>query len=196
MAAGRQAGADHDNAALDRDWVLLDLGRVSALTRCPAIPLQRDSPPPLGNSCPNHKMYPPLPSPHPSARLSHRGEGGRGTCCLHIVVLTTLCTARHGSWCRFSERASYSDGLTSRPLIQCRFYGSEPVLSTGPPLYVLITCLAMPLLYSLPTALLSAELATNYPETGGQCVYLTLTLTITRADHSYRSHPFHGWGSG
>eukprot|EP00039_Didymoeca_costata_P011637 m.164418 g.164418 ORF g.164418 m.164418 type:complete len:549 (-) comp15235_c0_seq5:3287-4933(-) len=54
------------------------------------------------------------------------------------------------------------------------FYGSEPVMASGPPLYVLALCLAMPLFYSLPTALLSAELATNYPETGGQCVYVTL----------------------
>lgn len=53
------------------------------------------------------------------------------------------------------------------------FYGSE-VAMDGPPLYVLIICLTMPLLYSLPTALISAELATNYPETGGQCVYVTL----------------------
>eukprot|EP00040_Diaphanoeca_grandis_P016384 m.84521 g.84521 ORF g.84521 m.84521 type:complete len:572 (+) comp25761_c0_seq1:1823-3538(+) len=53
------------------------------------------------------------------------------------------------------------------------FYGSE-IAMEGPPLYVLILCLAMPLLYSLPTALISAELATNYPETGGQCVYVTL----------------------
>ena len=43
------------------------------------------------------------------------------------------------------------------------FYGSE-VAMDGPPLYVLIICLTMPLLYSLPTALISAELATNYPE--------------------------------
>ena len=47
-------------------------------------------------------------------------------------------------------------------------------MSAGPPFYVLVLCLALPLLYSLPTALLSAELATNYPETGGQCVYVTL----------------------
>lgn len=44
----------------------------------------------------------------------------------------------------------------------------------GPPFWILVLCLAMPLLYSLPTALISAELATNYPETGGQCVYVTL----------------------
>jgi len=53
------------------------------------------------------------------------------------------------------------------------FYGSE-IAMEGPPLYVCILCLAMPFLYSLPTALISAELATNYPETGGQCVYVTL----------------------
>lgn len=44
----------------------------------------------------------------------------------------------------------------------------------GPHLYMLALGLAMPLLYSLPTALISAELATNYPETGGQCVYVSL----------------------
>eukprot|EP00041_Stephanoeca_diplocostata_P015344 m.292556 g.292556 ORF g.292556 m.292556 type:complete len:527 (-) comp20003_c0_seq1:386-1966(-) len=53
------------------------------------------------------------------------------------------------------------------------FYGTE-ICMNGPPFWILVLCLAMPLLYSLPTALISAELATNYPETGGQCVYVTL----------------------
>eukprot|EP00038_Savillea_parva_P006545 m.164405 g.164405 ORF g.164405 m.164405 type:complete len:559 (-) comp12421_c0_seq1:2029-3705(-) len=53
------------------------------------------------------------------------------------------------------------------------FYGCEPAMD-GPHLYMLILGLVMPLLYSLPTALISAELATNYPETGGQCVYVSL----------------------
>eukprot|EP00037_Helgoeca_nana_P017669 m.167324 g.167324 ORF g.167324 m.167324 type:complete len:545 (-) comp24095_c0_seq1:93-1727(-) len=53
------------------------------------------------------------------------------------------------------------------------FYGCEPAMD-GPHLYMLALGLAMPLLYSLPTALISAELATNYPETGGQCVYVSL----------------------
>lgn len=52
--------------------------------------------------------------------------------------------------------------------------GSEVVMKSAPSLYVLVVCLVMPFLYSLPTALISAELATNYPETGGQCVYVTL----------------------
>ena len=53
------------------------------------------------------------------------------------------------------------------------FYGCEPAMD-GPHFWMLMLGLAMPLLYSLPTALISAELATNYPETGGQCVYVTL----------------------
>jgi len=64
------------------------------------------------------------------------------------------------------------------------FYGSEPVMSAGPPFYVLVLCLALPLLYSLPTALLSAELATNYPETGGQCVYVTLACGSVLGAHN------------
>ena len=39
------------------------------------------------------------------------------------------------------------------------FYGTEGVLATGPPLVVLAICCVLPLLYSLPTALISVELA-------------------------------------
>jgi len=53
------------------------------------------------------------------------------------------------------------------------FYGCEPA-ADGPHFWMLVLGLAMPFLYSLPTALISAELATNYPETGGQCVYVNL----------------------
>jgi amino acid transporter len=53
------------------------------------------------------------------------------------------------------------------------FYGTEGVLATGPPVVVLGVCCALPLLYSLPTAIIAVELATMYPETtGGQCDYV------------------------
>ena len=53
------------------------------------------------------------------------------------------------------------------------FYGTEGVLSTGSPRVVLMVCFALPFLYSLPTALISVELATLHPDTtGGQCDYV------------------------
>ena len=61
--------------------------------------------------------------------------------------------------------------------------GCEPAMD-GPHFYMLILGLAMPLLYSLPTALISAELATNYPETGGQCVYVSLACGPLRGAHN------------
>ena len=74
--------------------------------------------------------------------------------------------------------------------VQGGFYGSEPVMGAGPPLIVLIVCLIAPLLYSLPTALVSAELATHYPETGGQAVYVSLACGAAIGAHNtVRSAP-------
>ena len=57
-------------------------------------------------------------------------------------------------------------------------------IGAGPSVVVLGVCLLAPLFYSLPTALISAELATNYPETGGQCVYVTLACGSMLGAHN------------
>jgi len=63
-------------------------------------------------------------------------------------------------------------------------YGTEPALGTAPSGYVLIMCLIMPFFYGLPTALVTAELSTHYPETGGQCVFVQEACGPTIGGHN------------
>lgn len=51
-------------------------------------------------------------------------------------------------------------------------YGNEELMGAGPGLYVLMLLVLTPLFFSLPIALITAELATVYPIDGGQCVYV------------------------
>ena len=46
-------------------------------------------------------------------------------------------------------------------------YGNEAMLMAGPPLYVFIMLGIVPFVYSLPIALIVAELSTAFPEDGG-----------------------------
>lgn len=51
-------------------------------------------------------------------------------------------------------------------------YGNEELIGSAPGLYVLLLVVAMPLVFSLPIALITAELASAFPVDGGQCVYV------------------------
>ena len=51
-------------------------------------------------------------------------------------------------------------------------YGNEAMLMAGPPLYVFIMLGIVPFLYSLPIALIVAELSTAFPEDGGYVVWV------------------------
>ena len=52
-------------------------------------------------------------------------------------------------------------------------YGNETLLQAAPPLYVFVGLLTVPLLYSLPIALITAELSTAMPEDGGFVVWVS-----------------------
>ena len=51
-------------------------------------------------------------------------------------------------------------------------YGNEAMLMAGPPLYVFILLGIVPFVYSLPIALIVAELSTAFPEDGGYVVWV------------------------
>ena len=51
-------------------------------------------------------------------------------------------------------------------------YGNESMLMAGPPLYVFILLGVVPFVYSLPIALIVAELSTAFPEDGGYVVWV------------------------
>ena len=53
------------------------------------------------------------------------------------------------------------------------------MLSAAPPLRVLLLTLAMPLVLSLPSALITAECATAFPSDGGQAVWVELAFGPT-----------------
>jgi len=51
-------------------------------------------------------------------------------------------------------------------------YGNEAMLMAGPPLYVFIMLGIVPFVYSLPIALIVAELSSAFPEDGGYVVWV------------------------
>lgn len=51
-------------------------------------------------------------------------------------------------------------------------YGNEAMLMAGPPLYVFAMLGLVPFVYSLPIALIVAELSTAFPEDGGYVVWV------------------------
>ena len=51
-------------------------------------------------------------------------------------------------------------------------YGNEELISAAPPLMVIAWTLGCALLFALPNALMTAELATAFPATGGQVVWV------------------------
>ena len=51
-------------------------------------------------------------------------------------------------------------------------YGNEAMLMAGPPLYVFILLGIVPFVYSLPIALIVAELSSAFPEDGGYVVWV------------------------
>mmetsp|Transcript_13393 Transcript_13393/g.34126 ORF Transcript_13393/g.34126 Transcript_13393/m.34126 type:complete len:663 (-) Transcript_13393:76-2064(-) len=51
-------------------------------------------------------------------------------------------------------------------------YGNEELIGSAPGAYVLTMVVVMPLVFSLPIALITAELASRFPVDGGQCVYV------------------------
>lgn len=65
---------------------------------------------------------------------------------------------------------------TCKPLVLLIFYGVsggpfgvEPVVASGGPLLALMGFLFLPLVWSIPEALVTAELSTTFPEAAG-CV--------------------------
>ena len=55
-------------------------------------------------------------------------------------------------------------------------YGNEELLGAGPPLVALGLTALLPLLFALPNALTTAELATAFPADGGQAVWVELAF--------------------
>jgi len=51
-------------------------------------------------------------------------------------------------------------------------YGIEQIVQAGGPLLALVGLLVVPIVWSIPIALMTAELSTNYPVTGGQVVWV------------------------
>jgi amino acid transporter len=51
-------------------------------------------------------------------------------------------------------------------------YGNEAMLMAGPPLYVFVMLGIVPFVYSLPIALIVAELSSAFPEDGGYVVWV------------------------
>ncbi|KNC79137.1 hypothetical protein SARC_08464, partial [Sphaeroforma arctica JP610] len=50
-------------------------------------------------------------------------------------------------------------------------YGIEPLISSGRPLHAIVGLIIMPIVWSIPIALVTAELSSQYPETGGQVMW-------------------------
>mmetsp|Transcript_5033 Transcript_5033/g.10928 ORF Transcript_5033/g.10928 Transcript_5033/m.10928 type:complete len:491 (+) Transcript_5033:78-1550(+) len=63
-------------------------------------------------------------------------------------------------------------------------YGNETLLSAAPPLAVLLFTATIPLLFSLPSALLTAELATSFPSSGGQVVWVHSAFGAAAGAHN------------
>jgi len=63
-------------------------------------------------------------------------------------------------------------------------YGNEELLGAGPPAVVLACTLLLPLLFSLPVALITAELAIAFPADGGQAVWVEQALGGTIGAHN------------
>ena len=51
-------------------------------------------------------------------------------------------------------------------------YGNEAMLMAAPPMYVFVLLTLVPFVYSLPIALIVAELSTAFPEDGGYVVWV------------------------
>ena len=65
-------------------------------------------------------------------------------------------------------------------------YGNEAMLMAGPPLYVFIMLGLVPFVYSLPIALIVAELSTAFPEDGGYVVWVQEACgKVVGSHHAY-----------
>ena len=65
-------------------------------------------------------------------------------------------------------------------------YGNEAMLMAGPPLYVFIMLGIVPFVYSLPIALIVAELSTAFPEDGGYVVWVQEACgKVVGSHHAY-----------
>jgi len=65
-------------------------------------------------------------------------------------------------------------------------YGNEAMLMAGPPLYVFIMLGVVPFVYSLPIALIVAELSTAFPEDGGYVVWVQQACgRVVGSHHAY-----------
>ena len=65
-------------------------------------------------------------------------------------------------------------------------YGNESMLMAGPPLYVFILLGIVPFVYSLPIALIVAELSTAFPEDGGYVVWVQEACgKVVGSHHAY-----------
>ncbi|KAL1496492.1 hypothetical protein AB1Y20_016446 [Prymnesium parvum] len=63
-------------------------------------------------------------------------------------------------------------------------YGNEELVSAAPPLVVVSFTALMPLLFSLPSALMTAELATAFPTDGGQVAWVELAFGPSLGAHN------------
>jgi len=68
-------------------------------------------------------------------------------------------------------------------------YGNEALLMAGPPLYVFIMLGIVPFVYSLPIALIVAELSTAFPEDGGYVVWVREACGQVIGSH----HAYYVW---
>jgi len=65
-------------------------------------------------------------------------------------------------------------------------YGNEAMLMAGPPLHVFIMLGLVPFIYSLPIALIVAELSSAFPEDGGYVVWVQEACgKLIGAHHAY-----------
>jgi len=62
-------------------------------------------------------------------------------------------------------------------------YGNEAMLMAGPPLYVFVLLGVVPFIYSLPIALIVAELSSAFPEDGGYVVWVQEACGKTIGSH-------------
>ena len=63
-------------------------------------------------------------------------------------------------------------------------YGNEELVSAAPPLVVVAFTVLMPLLFSLPSALMTAELATAFPSDGGQVAWVEMAFGSALGGHN------------
>ena len=63
-------------------------------------------------------------------------------------------------------------------------YGNEELISAAPPLIVVAFTVLMPLLFSLPSALMTAELATAFPSDGGQVAWVEMAFGASLGGHN------------